>query len=243
MKSVCLGAILSCLAILVLPTAQSEVANEESVYLPPWWGQVFGVQPRVLRADKGKSERFWATRGKRSVMSIKPNGLFQPISWKRSKPALKPNGFFMMGKRSSLKPNSLFSMTQGKRTISLKPNGLFSLTKRSGDGPLIEEMYPKEYIYDQFWGVPSGIFGNYKRSMKPNGLFSIGKRSYDYDYDVDDVDNEDIMDIDELETDDNDDFPMVKREPSTFWATRGKRGEMFWATRGKRGENFWAARG
>ena len=145
-----------------------------------------------------------------------------------------------------MKPNGLFSSYDnfgGKRSISLKPNGLFSLTKRSGDNPLIEEMYPMppEYFYDQYWGMPIGIF-NYKRSMKPNGLFSIGKRSNDYEYDVEDIQDGELEDVDELETEDSDEFHMDKREPQ-FWATRGKRGDMFWATRGKRGQNFWAVRG
>ena len=48
-----------------------------------------------------------------SGLLIKPNGLFQPIKWKKAT-TLKPNGFFMMGKRSSFKPNSLFSMTRGQ---------------------------------------------------------------------------------------------------------------------------------
>ena len=71
-----------------------------------------------------------------------------------------------------------------------------------------------------------GIYGPYKRSLG------------DYDeFDYEDEEN----DIEEEE-----DYEMspVKREASTFWATRGKKdGNMFWATRGKRGENFWAVRG
>ena len=223
---------------------------------------MFGVQPRVLRADKGK-ERFWATRGKRgSSLVIKPNGLFQPIKWKKSA-TLKPNGFFMMGKRSSFKPNSLFSMTagkrnfmkpnglfstfeNGKRSISLKPNGLFSLTKRSvvdeeedtGPHPLVDVsdtmLEPMGY-YNQHWGNPTGFFGAYKRSLKPNGLSSIGKRSPDYEYEEDE---EEEFEPEVIE------MMPVKRGSSTFWATRGKREpNMFWATRGKRAGNFWAVRG
>jgi len=220
-------------------------SSDEDIFLPPWWSSVFGVKPRSLRADRGKDERFWATRGKRSGLLIKPNGLFQPIKWKKAT-TLKPNGFFMMGKRSSFKPNSLFSMTRGrrsfmkpnglfsplesyggKRSISLKPNGLFSLTKRSDHQSLSDE-YPSVSmeLYDRFWGMPMGIYGPYKRSLG------------DYDeFDYEDEEND-------IEDDEDYDLSPVKREASTFWATRGKKdGNMFWATRGKRGENFWAVRG
>ena len=129
-----------------------------------------------------------------------------------------------------MKPNGLFSPLEsygGKRSISLKPNGLFSLTKRSDHQSLSEE-YPSVSVelYDRFWGTPMGIYGPYKRSLD--------------DYDEFDYEDE------ENDIEDEDDYEMspVKREASTFWATRGKKdGNMFWATRGKRGENFWAVRG
>jgi len=253
MKTVWAGVFTICLILIGFSVSRSSAESEERSLdedniLPPWWNSVFGVKPRSLRADRGKDERFWATRGKRSGLSIKPNGLFQPIKWKKASTLLKPNGFFMMGKRSSFKPNSLFSMTRGKRSfmkpnglfsplenyggkrsISLKPNGLFSLTKRSDPSMVEADPTVSMSLYDQFWGMPMGIFGAYK------------KRSLDYDEFEEEENMEDVI---EDEYDYDFDTNPVKREASTFWATRGKKdGNMFWATRGKRGENFWAVRG
>jgi len=268
MISVWSGLKITCVIFIGLCLGNSSAeANEseigEDMVEPSWWTSMFGVKPRALRADiqGGKEERFWATRGKRASLAIKPNGLFQPIKWKRAN-MMKPNGLFVIGKRSSLKPNSLFAMTNGKRSymkpnglfstiesyspkrsMSLKPNGLFALTKRSID---MDENVDFPYMnvpvisfeeaYNRHWGNPSGLFGADKRSMKPNGLFTLGKRSLDYeDYDLeeDNLEDSDLLEV----------MP-IKRESQTFWATRGKRdADMFWATRGKRGENFWAVRG
>jgi len=253
LKITCVILLGLCISQVIAEENESEIGEE--IVVPSWWSSMFGIKPRALRSD---SQNFWAARGKRAALAIKPNGLFQPIKWKRAT-MMKPNGLFVIGKRSSLKPNSLFTMTNGKRSfmkpnglfstidyspkrsMSLKPNGLFALTKRSinmdenldfPDMPLVSF----EDAYNKHWGNPSGLFGAYKRSMKPNGLFTLGKRSQVYDdYEVDE---EDLEDSDLLEV------TPVKRESQTFWATRGKRdADMFWATRGKRGENFWAVRG
>ena len=174
------------------------------------------VEPRSVRTV-GRQEKFWATRGKRSEMFIKPNGLFQPLNGKRdSMSMMKPNGFFMVGKRSSpveggqllsvtpgarvygFKPNGIFASFDDKRSLSLKPNGLFTLTKKS-----------KPF---------------HKRYIKPNGFFSIAKRGIEdmEDYDMDYEGDLNLADLD---------LEPSKREQESL-APRSKMPEFFWATRG-----------
>ena len=158
---------------------------------------MFSVKPRQLRADTERNDRtFWATRGKRGDMVIKPNGFFS-VGKRSFKPnglfnikrgfkpnnlfnihkrSFKPNGLFNV-KKSFMKPNGLFATFEGsKRSHSLKPNGFFSLTKRSPEDladdvdvslPVSLPITEREY----FWGSPMGLFGSYKRAMS------------DYEYD------------------------------------------------------------
>merc|ERR1719410_2131601 len=102
LKITCVIFIGLCLGNSLAEANESEIG--EDMVEPSWWTSMFGVKPRALRADSqgGKEERFWATRGKRASLAMKPNGLF------------------VIGKRSSLKPNSLFAMTNGKRSY-MKP--------------------------------------------------------------------------------------------------------------------------
>ena len=98
---------------------------------PAWFSSMFSVKPRQLRADTERNDRtFWATRGKRGAMVIKPNGFFSV-----GKRSFKPNGLFNI--KRGFKPNNLFNIH--KR--SFKPNGLFNVKKS----------FMKPYILTIFW--------------------------------------------------------------------------------------------
>lgn len=233
---------------------------------------MFSVKPRQLRADTERNDRtFWATRGKRGGMVIKPNGFFS-VGKRSFKPnglfnikrgfkpnnlfnihkrSFKPNGLFNV-KRSFMKPNGLFATFEGsKRSHSLKPNGFFSLTKRSTENlfddvgvsmPISLPITEREY----FWGSPMGLFGSYKRAISDyenDDESDLGKRSMKPNglFSI----GKRSLDYDYEEDDSEDLIHVVPAKRETFWATRGKREpEMFWATRGKREPgNFWAVRG
>merc|ERR550539_770434 len=133
----CLRIILVLVLCSLSAQAQSRIADE-TVALPPWWSSYLDL--RSMEPRKRQLEKFWATRGKRGDVYIKPNALFTPMYSKKN---MKPNGFFMMGKRSfNLKPNGIFAKRShygaqgglfGSHKRYIKPNGLFSITKRAGE--------------------------------------------------------------------------------------------------------------
>lgn len=218
----CLRLILVVVLYSLTAQAQNSIADETSAlpFQPPWWSSFLDV--RSMEPRKRQLEKFWATRGKRGDVYIKPNALFTPMYTKKN---MKPNGFFMMGKRSvGLKPNGIFAKKShwgssaglfGSHKRYIKPNGLFSITKRGGED--MEE-----------WG---GLFGSNKRYIKPNGLFSITKRAGEDVEDYDIVENFDgNLDI---ENDGLELMPSSKREDELFLPAKIEKGpEIFWATRG-----------
>merc|ERR1712154_559378 len=147
----------------------------------------------------GRQEKFWATRGKRSDMFIKPNGFF--MMGKRSSPV--QGGQFLSASPTArvygFNPNGIFATFDDKRSLSLKPNGIFTLTKRS-----------KPF---------------HKRYIKPNGFFSIVKRGVE---DMEDyyMDYEEDLDLaEDLEEEpakrEEESIAPHSKMPELFWATRG----------------------